>query len=210
MARRKALPLDGPNWLPIHGVLGTLCQVTGNRRLAARDLRKAMADRRGVPSMWRCVASGRNPDGEAVPLGPDRELLPPAFWDKHELDVWSDRTFVRCCYGCDRKHQNIDYFEFFVWKPALGKTWPTVFAPTADAIDDRLRRKPGSRPKDEWPLLVAAKLIYLARYDPEALENVEALIKPMQEFLQAEIGWHPKDRKQVREKIVFLLQLVRQ
>jgi hypothetical protein len=75
--------------------------------------------------------------------------------------------------------------------------------------DDKPRRKPGTKAKDDWPLLVAAKLIYMARYDPEALENVDALIKPMKEFLQDEIGWAPKDPKQVREKIVFLLRLVR-
>src|SRR5262249_49579815 len=65
------------------------------------------------------------------------------------------------------------------------------------------RHTPGPKPTDDWPLLVAAKLIYIARYDPEALLNAEALIEPMQKFLQEEIGWHPKDRKQVREKILF-------
>jgi hypothetical protein len=71
------------------------------------------------------------------------------------------------------------------------------------------RHTPGPKPTDDWPLLVAARLIYIARYDPEALLNAEALIEPMQKFLQEEIGWHPKDRKQVREKIVFLLKFVR-
>src|SRR5262249_52041366 len=36
---------------------------------------------------------------------------------------------------------------------------------------------------------------------PRSPLNAEALIEPMQKFLQEEIGWHPKDRKQVREKI---------
>jgi hypothetical protein len=71
------------------------------------------------------------------------------------------------------------------------------------------RRRPGPKPTDDWPLLIAAKLIYMARYDPEALQNVDALIKPMQRFLQDEIGWAPQDPKQVREKIVSLLRFVR-
>jgi hypothetical protein len=79
----------------------------------------------------------------------------------------------------------------------------------SDRLVEEPRRKPGKKAKDDWPLLVAAKLIHIARYDPDALENADALVKPLKEFLLEEIGWAPSDPKQVREKIVFLLQFVR-
>jgi hypothetical protein len=103
--------------------------------------------------------------------------------------------------------------HFFVRRAGLNKRYPTTTStpPTTGdhPADDKPRRKPGTKAKDDWPMLVAAKLINIARYDPEALENVDALIKPMQDFLKDEIGWWPQDRKQVREKLVFLLQFVR-
>jgi hypothetical protein len=88
---------------------------------------------------------------------------------------------------------------------------PTPPPPTTSdrPADDKPRRKPGTKAKDDWPLLVAAKLIYMARYDFEALKNADALVEPMQKYLQDEIGWFPKDPKQMRGIIVSLLRLVR-
>jgi len=125
---KQAPPLDGPNWLPIHDAIGLGSQATGNRRLAACDLHKAMADPCGVPAMRRCTVHG----------GPDREPVPYSFWAEHDLDAWSDRTFVR---GPDDQR----YFVFYVWRPALAKVWPTVFGSAPPS--EKAPRK-GSREQD--------------------------------------------------------------
>jgi len=70
-------------------------------------------------------------------------------------------------------------------------------------------KKPGRKAKDDWPTLVAAKLIDLAHRDPEMLQNVDALGRHMREFLKDEIGWAPSDPKAIREKLVDLLKFVR-
>lgn len=71
------------------------------------------------------------------------------------------------------------------------------------------RGKPGPKPKDEWPKLVAAKMVHLALNDPEVLQNADALVRSMKKFLEDEIGWAPKDPKDLRREILTLLQFVR-
>ena len=80
--------------------------------------------------------------------------------------------------------------------------------------DNPSRRRPGTKYKDDWPLVMAAEMIRLALRDPEMLKNVDALVRYMvgpelEGFLQKEIGWTPKDSKDVRRVIVSLLQFVR-
>jgi hypothetical protein len=96
----------------------------------------------------------------------------------------------------------------FDWRFSAAEVAALLPRPS-DRLVDEPRRKPGKKPKDDWPLLVGAKLIHIARYDPDALENADALVKLLKEFLREQIGWAPSDPKQVREKIVFLLQFVR-
>src|SRR5262249_59586698 len=99
MVRRKRVtrrfPLDSPNWIPIVNALQSLCDLTGNRQLAAKDLTNALADR-DVPSMRRYFSGRRqSPAVGAVLLEPDGELLPAAYWTEHPVQRWSsDATFV--------------------------------------------------------------------------------------------------------------------
>src|SRR5262249_12422775 len=91
MARRKRVtrrfPLDSPNWTPIVNAHQSLCGLTGNRQLAAKDLTNALADR-DVPSMRRCfLPEWRSPPVGAVLLEPDGELLPAAYWTEHQVVV---------------------------------------------------------------------------------------------------------------------------
>jgi hypothetical protein len=213
LARRKALPLDSPDWMPIAEAHRVLCSLTGSRDLAAKDLTDAMMakdeDKR-VPAMRRCFAYGIRPkaDGskEQVLLGPERELLPREYWIEHELQSWSDATFVT------RRSNNpasIKGYAYYVWKPSLAKVWPAAFAPPVNAPEVSERHKPGPKPRDDWPKLMAAELIHRALYDPESLGNIDALIPLMKEFLEDEIGWAPKDPKEIRKEIVSLLKFVR-
>jgi hypothetical protein len=219
LARRKALPLDSPDWMPIAEAHRVLCSLTGSRDLAAKDLTDAMMakdeDKR-VPAMRRCFAYGIRPkaDGskEQVLLGPERELLPREYWIEHELQSWSDATFVT------RRSNNpasIKGYAYFVWKPALAKRWPAVFpSVAAGAAQPPQRRKPGPKTEGDWDLLMAAELIGIALDDRRRgmLQNANGLVRYMCEgdnaFLKKQLGWAPRDREAVRKKIVILLQFV--
>jgi hypothetical protein len=133
----EKLPLDSPDWMPIGETHRLLCGFTGNRHLAANDLTGAMLDEdetRRLPAMRRCFAYGirQKADGnhERVLLGPERELLPREYWIKHEVQSWSDATFVT---EHSRTPASIKGYAYFVWKPALARRWPTVFGATVAA-----------------------------------------------------------------------------
>jgi len=114
------LPLNSPNWLPLGDAHRLLCPLLGEKHLAAKDLRDAMADDRDrrVRSMRRCFARGiRRPD----------ELLPASYWVEHWLDPRSDGVFVMEGF---RSIATVKGYAFFVWKPDLAKIWPTIFPPT--------------------------------------------------------------------------------
>jgi hypothetical protein len=70
-------PLDSPNWTPLTEVHRFVCEQTGDRRLADRDLTDAMASGR-VRSMRRRISPRTDK--------PERELLPPSFWEDYKLD----------------------------------------------------------------------------------------------------------------------------
>jgi hypothetical protein len=91
--------------------------------------------------------------------------------------------------------------------PAEGlQTAQPINPPAANSLPPR---KPGPKRKDDWPMLVAAKMIHLALYDPDELKNVNALGQYMKKFLDGEIGWAPNDPKEMRAQIVALLKFVR-
>jgi hypothetical protein len=151
MVRRKRVtrrfPLDSPNWIPIVNALQSLCDLTGNRQLAAKDLTNALADR-DVPSMRRYFSGWRqSPPVGAVLLEPDGELLPAAYWTEHEVQSGgSDATFVASRSNMAAEIIGYAYFveimgyAYFVWKPALAKIWPAAFALAAAPAAPRVRR----------------------------------------------------------------------
>jgi len=140
-------PLSSLNWLPVHDVVGSLCRLTANRRLADRDLTTELAQR--VHSMRRCFVHGRKRDGTRSLFGPDPEWLAFSFWADHVLDSWSDRTFVRCSHrgrDCDN-----EYFIFYVWKPDLAKIWPTVFGSSSSLPPSSPPQEPPQQPQPKGP-----------------------------------------------------------
>lgn len=139
MVRRKRVtrrfPLHSPNWIPIVNAVQSLCDLTRNRQLAAKDLTNALADR-DVPSMRRCFSGSRSPPVGAVLLEPDGELLPAAYWTEHQVHSWSwDVVPSR-----GNMFAEITGYAYFVWKPALAKIWPTAFALAAAPAAPRGRR----------------------------------------------------------------------
>src|SRR5262245_25666147 len=138
MVRRKRVtrrfPLDSPNWIPIVNALQSLCDLTGNRQLAAKDLTNALADR-DVPSMRRYFSGWRqSPPVGAVLLEPDGELLPAAYWTEHQVQSWSwDVVASPGSFVASRGNIPIMGYAYFVWKPALAKIWPAACSSAGSA-----------------------------------------------------------------------------
>ena len=176
MVRRKRVtrrfPLDSPNWIPIVNALQSLCDRTGNRQLAAKDLTNALADR-DVPSMRRYFSGWRqSPPVGAVLLEPDGELLPAAYWTEHEVQSgWSDGSFVT-----SRGYIPIMGYAYFVWKPALAKIWPAAFALAAAPAAPRVRRTNDKRQHKGSPAQDAIRRIAAQEW-PEGHEGIP--IKPI-------------------------------
>jgi len=173
MVRRKRVtrrfPLDSPNWIPIVNALQSLCDLTGNRQLAAKDLTNALADR-DVPSMRRYFSGWRqSPPVGAVLLEPDGELLPAAYWTEHEVQSgWSDGTFVA---SRGNMAAQIMGYAYFVWKPALAKIWPAAFALAAAPAAPRVRRTNDKRQHKGSPTQDAIRRIAAQEW-PEGHEGI--------------------------------------
>jgi len=180
MARRKRVtrrfPPDSPNWIPIVNALQSLCDLTGNRQLAAQDLTNALADR-DVPSMRRCFSGWRQslPVG-AVLLEPDGELLPAAYWTEHRVQSWSsDGSFVvrrgPFVPGHGYMFAEITGYAYFVWKPALAKIWPAAFALAAAPAAPRVRRTNDKRQHKGSPTQDAIRRIAAQEW-PDGHEGI--------------------------------------
>ena len=173
MVRRKRVtrrfPLHSPKWIPIVNALQSLCDLTRNRQLAAKDLTNALADR-DVPSMRRYFSGWReSPPVGAVLLEPDGELLPAAYWTEHEVRGWSDDgSFV--ARRSNMVAQMMGY-AYFVWKPALAKIWPAAFVLAAAPAAPRVRRTNDKRQHKVSPTQDAIRRIAAQEW-PEGHEGI--------------------------------------
>jgi len=130
----EELPLDSPNWITIEAAYQPLRgapRYVGSPSLAATDLDAAVRDGR-VPAMRKCFVYGRN----HKLVGPERERLELAHWDERRLWVRSDGS-LEVVEGAFRSRvrgpiliYSVKGYAYFVWKPALAKVWPDVFAST--------------------------------------------------------------------------------
>jgi hypothetical protein len=99
--------------------------------------------------------------------------------------------------------------------PAFSPETAPVAAPNEQADNPTApRRAPGPKPREDWPNLVGAWLVAEVRKKPEKFArpdriNVNSLVEDAAAFLQEQIGWAPKDDKDLRARIVSYLRLVR-
>ena len=172
MVRRKRVTRrsDSPNWIPIVNALQSLCDRTGNRQLAAKDLTNALADR-DVPSMRRCFSGSRSPPVGAVLLEPDGELLPAAYWTEHEVRGWSEGSLGSFVARRGNMVAQIMGYAYFVWKPALAKIWPAAFALAAAPAAPRVRRTNDKRQHKGSPTQDAIRRIAAQEW-PEGHEGI--------------------------------------
>jgi hypothetical protein len=205
--RGDQLPLDSPAWIPIAEAHRALLPLTGSRDLAAQDLSEVVADG-SVPCMRRRLGHGD---------GPKRELIPLPFWKEYWFMHWSDIGLQLMNRPANRGPSTVATyrgFAFFVWKPALARIWPAAFAPATAApsppmTTEVLQSRRGPKPKGDWRIELAARLIRTAATDPKALQNADALVKTMaSEFGDAGL-FLPSDAKRIRAEIVLLLKHVR-
>jgi hypothetical protein len=96
----------------------------------------------------------------------------------------------------------------------LDKLYP-VAAPSVQADNPPpSRRRPGPKPTEDWPTLVGAWLVAEAlknreKFPRRNLINVDSLVEEAAVFLEKQIGWAPKDHKDLRAYILSYLHFVR-
>ncbi|WP_338833541.1 hypothetical protein [Bradyrhizobium septentrionale] len=149
----------------------------------------------------------------------ERKLIEAMAWrDQIEL-LWSRRDGLLVVHRRHPREPDANIVKpfrggrFFVWQLALDRLWPPPAgrAPVehADASDAPSRVKPGPKPQDDWPTLIAQWLIEVAVDDPKRLQNVDALVIEAKLFLHNQTGRAPKENKELRDKIRELLERVR-
>ena len=121
----KRLPLDDPRWRPLAEVYQLRRQQTASSTLAARDITDALVQ--GEGKGVRCL---RRKVNLRLP-GPDRDLVPPEFWQGFELYVVSRGEEV-VIVPRRRGGQVIPLkgLAFFLWGPDVDKAWPSSTAKT--------------------------------------------------------------------------------
>jgi hypothetical protein len=130
----EELPFDSPNWITIEAAYRELRgapRYVGYLSLAATDLDAAVCNGR-VPAMRKCFLYDRN----RKLIGLERERLELAHWDERRLSVRADGS-LEVVEGAFRSRvrgpiliYSVKGYAYFVWKPALAKVWPDVFAST--------------------------------------------------------------------------------
>lgn len=211
MARkpRESLPLaDDARWRPIGAVHRWLMERLGDYKLASLELEQALARGR-VRCMVRSISDGKG------------KLLAPAAWTK--LMLYPEIPGKGGVRGVVYRPQPSDPFPgivtpfgggaVFGWQPDVEAAWPSAGSVPVDHDDASHapppRVKPGPKPTRDWPALLAQWLIEVAADDPHRLQNVDDLVLEARIILRNQIGWAPKDDKDLRAKIVELLRPVR-
>jgi hypothetical protein len=192
-ARKDEPSLDDPRWRQLLDEYKLVSPHRGHPRLAYTDLKKALADGR-VRSMRRPIWSG------------EPERLPPEFWANRDLAAELPEFVTLLTPNRRGPLIQSGDFVYFLWHPDVEKAW---LAPRQ--VDDEMApvgSRPGPKPTGDWYTLIAQWLIEVAADDPKRLRNVDVLVVEATAFLQAEIGWAPAEAKDLRKKIIELLQRV--
>jgi hypothetical protein len=200
--RQERRPLDDPRWLPLIEAHKLLSPQSG---FAIFDLLEALkSDKLG------CMRRSTTNPG-------DRESVPALFWEGLEIDETMINVGRTDLYrgppiqvearGQFRDPETrLEGWAYYVWKPDLDRL---LLGPQAEpGAEMPPRAKSGPKPKGDWHTLISQWLIVVAADDPKRLRNVDALVVEAAAFLEEKISWAPAEPKDLRRKIVELLQLV--
>jgi hypothetical protein len=203
--RQAPAPLTlGPNeWVSFNLALVQIQAAgVGSSELGVRDLHRDLCSGRMIGASRRI---GGKPEREKC------EIHKKSFWRELKLSELEGRVRVWTV-SAQPNPKHILYrgrCVFYVRRVELDKHYPRERAETARPTPEGLKRRPGPKPTNEWPIDLAAALIRKAHDEPKALQNVDALVKAMQtEFDDAKL-FLPKDAKPVRALIVRLLKYIR-
>jgi hypothetical protein len=135
----------------------------------------------------------------------ETEPLLPEFWAHRALDAVLPVFVALRPPNYRGPFNQVGDFVYFLWHPDVEKAW---LAPR-QADDDGAppRAKPGPKPTGDWHTLIAQWLIAVAADEPKRLRNVDALVLEAAAFLDSKIKWAPAEAKDLRKKIVELLEL---
>lgn len=193
--RRNRPAFSPAQWLAFSEALLRVKTALKSHELAVRDVVGHMSKGQLASAIRRI---GR--DGSET-----FELLKPSFWEGATFNMRTSKIEVR---NLNKVTGSRGWF--FVARVDLDRLYPAAAgAPVAANTDNIPRRaRSGPKPRDDWPTVLAAWLIAVTRDDPKRLRNVDALVPEAQDFLEEQIEWAPKETKDVRKKIVELLQFV--
>jgi hypothetical protein len=196
VSKRRKLPLDSPNWVPLERVHKELGDRLGDLHLAAHDLTEAQRQ-----DQMRGMTRLRRPPYT-------RELLLPTYWEAHRVDYdGSGRSEVRINRPPSSQVSTVRDRAFYVWhadyKKIFGASAATIAAPLPTETPPR--GKPGPKPTEDWHTHIARWLITEARDNPGALSNIDQLSVDGRKFLLKEIRWAPKELKDIRQVIYRLI-----
>jgi hypothetical protein len=177
--------------------------VAGSWELAAIELTKALESGK-VRALDRVTYK----DGKLE----EYELLPD-FWKANKISVWRklrgeaagerwlDFTNPLLLMGRERGAKHHVFFR----RAGFDDLWPRASVAGAEPTTKPDRRKPGPRPRRDWPMLVAAELIRRALAGEKfPLDNDSKLARQLEEWLAAQFDWAP-DNSEMRRLIAELL-----
>jgi hypothetical protein len=138
--KRKALPLDSPNWVPFVDIHRLFVARVGSVDLAARDMTSVL--RSGT---LRSMSRRARPSSKS----PERGLQTPEFWANWDVSIWSNDLLVVPSLQRQSKvrHRLVTPLTgvlFFGWEPDLKKLGATTEAKAKPKANRK--RRGGKRP----------------------------------------------------------------
>jgi hypothetical protein len=197
---------DDAHWMPLVEAVTAVIKQTDSMRLAVLDIEKKASDE--LPVMRRDLTTG------------ERELVQPEFWEVNNIYYDASGRYVRVLPGpkderrwdiwASDPHDEDGGHVYFVSRSHFERLWPAMQprANDEEQVPTRAAR-PGPKPRDDWPRWVARWLILKATEYPKELQNVDALVEEVRDWLEDQEIFVPKDNKEIRRQIADLLHLIR-
>jgi hypothetical protein len=197
----EVVALPPEKWASLAEALARVKAVLGPADdLAARDLTQHLRARRLTAGARHVAAGFRPTDKDAC------YIFTRAFW----RDAMVDRPLSGFSQPRVRAKalQTGGSWYFFIRRAELDRLYPGAAVVVEDRLPPLPRGKPGRKVRDDWPMLLGAWLVAVAAKDRDRLRNIDALVEAAENFLQEQIGWAPKDTKDLRNKIRHFLRFV--
>jgi hypothetical protein len=232
MARAKKLwrPLKDwkrHEWAPMEEVWQRAEKVIGSDlRDMRHDLRQDFIDERLIMAV-RLFA----PDGTETQI-----KLEPECWQwlkihyAHSIGGLEEIPEWKTEWKAETRKRKWERLALVVRRRELDKHYPAATTPTAHAGaethanpagaatpsgKDTPRRRPGPKPTGDWPVLLGAWLVNLARNYPQRLDNVvtrstgiDELVEDARAFLVKHARFAPKEPRDIRAYLTEYLQFV--